>query len=643
MDMQTYDKINELVVNLAKHELTGRNLHKSVEEWRLAGLKLCSDFNVTVQHQVIAFARATRLLETLEGQDAFILEGAIDIDKVRKNIADMETNIAQSVSAWAQIDRALFAIIQDESEPVKNSEQKPVKKTPEPEHNDEGSAKPAKPAAPEQKPTKTVASYGTYDEKVSIKTPEQILSEKHKDEPIKKADKTLPLSKPLEPGGNWKKLDLTSIGYKDPEEWMINILTREVVNRKTGDSVSVRTLNGRITYMFTETNGVVASLLDKCIVSDDNPPKKTPEKNAANSGMKSRYIDWISDIPRIRFRIYEDGSVFNDHGVIVPRFANGTKVYLSDPAKPYNGKEYYVAELAWKAYHPSDRTKTGQIIHLNDNLADCNLSNLKFVEGVINKPPVKRSDIENITKTKPLEEESSIDSKVPKDESVPITWYKKLDPGKYAITRLGKVLDCKSGKEVRYKFLNGQKAVNLTSKNFQKLVTVYELLKAGFPDRTPVHVNRNGRINIEEVCQPVKPVKQDKSSDDADKVEAKELPVTETVEEIEADTTYVFLNWISWIPKNKYKIYKSGKIVDAYTKKCVTIDTQQGRVRLSNFNGRGIRDGKHKCRFCQCSAAALIWKAYHPECRSIDRIHMRHKDGDTRNFALSNLERVKRQ
>ena len=642
MDMNTYAKINELVINLAKHELTERKLHKSVEEWRAAGLKLCSDFNETVQQQVIAFARATRLLETLEGQDAFILEGAVDVDKVRQNIADMKTNIVQSVSAWAQIDRALFAILQDEPESAENSEQKPVKNIPAPEQDNEPSAKPTKPAAPEQKPAKIVASYSTYDEKIPIKTPEQVLAEKHKNEPIKKADKTMPLSKPLNLGGNWKKLNLTSIGYKDPEEWMINIITREVVNRKTGNSVSVRTLNGRITYMFTETNGVVASLLDKCIVTDDNPPK-TPEKKAANSGMKSRYIDWISDIPRIRFRIYEDGSVFNDHGVIVQRFANGTKVYLSDPAKPYYGKEYYVADLVWKAYHPSDRTKTGQIVHLNDNLSDCNLNNLKFVAGVINKPPVKQSDIENIVKTKPLEEKSSIDGKVPKDESVPITWYKKLDPGKYAITRLGKVLDCKSGKEVHYKFVNGQKAVNLTSKNFQKLVTVYELLKTGFPDRTPVHVNRNGRINIEEVCRPVQPVKQDQSSDDSDKVEAKELPVTETVEEIEADTTYVFLDWIDWLPKNKYKIYKSGKIVDAYTGKCMIINAQQGRVRLSDFNGHGIRDGKHKCRFYQVSAAALIWKAFHPECRAIDRIHMRHKDGDIRNFALSNLERVKRQ
>lgn len=642
MDMKTYNKINDLVINLAKHELTGgRKFHKSVEEWRDAGLKLCSDFNVTVQQQIVAFARATRLLETLEGQDAFILEGAVDIDKVRKNISDMETNIVQSVSAWAQIDRALSAILQDEPEPTENSEQKPVKKTPEPEHNDEPSAKPTKPAIPEQKPVKIVASYGPYDEKVPSKTPEQVLAEKHKNEPIKKADKTIPLSKPLEPGGNWKKLNLQSIGYKDPDEWMINILTREVVNRKTGDSVSVRTLNGRITYMFTETNGVVASLLDKCIVSDDNP-QKTPEKKAVNSGMKSRYIDWISEIPRIKFRIYEDGSIFNDHGTIVPRFTNSTKVYLSDPARPYYGKEYYVADLVWKAFHPNDRTKTGQIIHLNDNLADCSLNNLKFVVGVINKPPVKHSDIENIVNTKQQEEKSTIDDKIPKDESVPITWYKKLDPGKYAITRLGKVLDCKSGKEVHYKFLNGQKAVNLTSKNFQKLVTVYELLKAGFPDRTPVHVNRNGRINIEEVCQPVK-IQPDQSSDDDDhKVEAKELPVTETVEEIEADTTYVFLNWIDWIPKNKYKIYKSGKIVNAYTNKCSSIDPQ-GRVRLSDFKYPGIRDGKHKCRSYQFSAAALIWKAFHPECRNIGRFYMRHKDGDNRNVALNNLERVKQQ
>lgn len=114
-----------------------------------------------------------------------------------------------------------------------------------------------------------------------------------------------------------------------------------------------------------------------------------------------------------------------------------------------------------------------------------------------------------------------------------------------------------------------------------------------------------------------------------------ETPVPDRNPEVSetAGADYVWLDWMPGYPKRKYRIHKDGRVwnaVDERWEQGEDIIISAGDVS-SRARGSGRSPSTHIKR------GALVYRAFFKPARAVKKLHVKYRDGNRTNCALSNL------
>ena len=206
-----------------------------------------------------------------------------------------------------------------------------------------------------------------------------------------------------------------------------------------------------------------------------------------------------------------------------------------------------------------------------------------------------------------------------------IDWLARIDPSKYSIRSDGQVINNHRGGVIVLSFMkDGGRCVKLKSGKHNVTMSIRKLMEKAFPEIACINQEKQ-TINLEAVTKEI----------DMTRYTTEEETQTSS-EKSTIDTEYVCVDWFDDIPKGKYQVYKSGRIVDVTTGEDVPLSAANV-VTLSSRIGapkKGVRSTSHALY-----AASLVWKAFHPEDRKLGRMYLDYIDGNTSNIALDNLRR----
>ena len=206
-----------------------------------------------------------------------------------------------------------------------------------------------------------------------------------------------------------------------------------------------------------------------------------------------------------------------------------------------------------------------------------------------------------------------------------IDWLARIDRSKYSIRSDGQVMNNHRGGQIVLSFLkDGTRCVKLKSGRHNVTMPIRKLMEKAFPEIASINQEKQ-TIKLEAVTKEI----------DMKKYTTEEVTQT-TSEKSTIDTEYVCVDWFDDIPKGKYQVYKSGRIVDVTTGENVPISATNA-VKLSSRIGapkKGVRSTSHSMY-----AASLVWKAFHPEDRNLGKMYLDYIDGNSSNIALDNLRR----
>ena len=97
---------------------------------------------------------------------------------------------------------------------------------------------------------------------------------------------------------------------------------------------------------------------------------------------------------------------------------------------------------------------------------------------------------------------------------------------------------------------------------------------------------------------------------------------------------FQYVNWIDGLPKTKYKVFESGRIYDTVYEEFVVGSGE--KVTLSSGDRDDKTPGVRSPKFA-FTRQSLVYRAFHPEVRDMMKLHIKFKDGNRKNCALSNL------
>lgn len=97
---------------------------------------------------------------------------------------------------------------------------------------------------------------------------------------------------------------------------------------------------------------------------------------------------------------------------------------------------------------------------------------------------------------------------------------------------------------------------------------------------------------------------------------------------------FQYVNWINGLPKTKYKVFESGRIYDTVSGENVTSSGE--KITLSSGDVASKTPGVQSAKFA-FTRQSLVYRAFHPEVRDMIKLHIKFKDGNRKNCALSNL------
>lgn len=114
-------------------------------------------------------------------------------------------------------------------------------------------------------------------------------------------------------------------------------------------------------------------------------------------------------------------------------------------------------------------------------------------------------------------------------------------------------------------------------------------------------------------------------------------PESPTVDEKateEKPERFQYVNWINGLPKTKYKVFESGRIYDTVYEEFVVGSGE--KITLSSGDRDDKTPGVRSPKFA-FTRQSLVYRAFHPEVRDMIKLHIKFKDGNRKNCALSNL------
>ncbi len=594
-------KQSELMIKHAKLgcEILGKGVCDEISQWRDAGIELSQNISDRSQQQLLSVINADMILKNLSSMDTSILEGAVDLDKVRQNADKMKSNIESDLNNWELVLHALFALsCIDENEPAQKPDPQP------------------KPADESINTDKSDSPKGDFIDpelaKVILDSIDNIVDN---------------MSKGNEMPPGWEWLDVYHINPKlQRNRYIVNNETEEVVDTVTGYPVESKVFKDGEKLLFKTIDRNVVYVRKSLIFS----PKETEAKPSkpACSLVSSRMLDWNSLIDKNRYRIYADGRIEDTKTNTFLKPIDECAVALETINR---GKGMWlIHELVWAAFHPEDLPnirRTGNVYRINGRVDDNRLSNLIFKANVVpstmvinkmNAPTETKTDGDDTLKEAPKETKQSIEEKKPKVEYKCIDWIPGIDSSRYSIMRDGTVVDNRySGKPLVPKMLNGKRVVKLIGKqNKTATYTIADLLNHAFPDQ-PHAIRSSGKFRIEDVTIPL----------DRSKVAAEATKATpESERKIPVD-------WIDGIPSTKYLVSEEGYVFNTISGKRI-VPNASGTINMSD----SIDKGSRKLRI-HMKMESLIWKAFHAEDRQLEKVYLEHIDGDSANCAIKNLRK----
>ena len=121
----------------------------------------------------------------------------------------------------------------------------------------------------------------------------------------------------------------------------------------------------------------------------------------------------------------------------------------------------------------------------------------------------------------------------------------------------------------------------------------------------------------------------------ARQAKAHETPVPDRNPEVSetAGADYVWLDWMQGYPKRKYRIHKDGRIWNAVDERW-----EQGEdiiISASDVSSRTRGSGRSPSTHIK--RGALVYRAFFKPARSVKKLHVKYRDGNRANCALSNL------
>ena len=591
-------KQSELMVKHAKLgcEILGKEVCEEISQWRDAGIELSQSISDRSQQQLMSVINADMILQNLSSMDASILEGAVDLDKVRQNADQLKNNIESELNNWELVLRALFALSYiDENEPVQkpDPQPKPVNESINTDKNDSPKGDLIDPEVA----------------KVMLDAIDNIVDN---------------MSKGNEIPAGWEWLDVYHINPKlQLNRYIVNHETEEVVDTVTGYPVESKVFKDGEKLLFKTIDRNVV-YVRKSLIFTAKETEAKPKKPAC-SLVSSRILDWNSLIDKTRYRIYADGRIEDTKTDTFLKPIDGCSVALETINR---GKGMWlIHELVWAAFHPEDLPnirKTGNVYRINGRVDDNRLSNLIFKANVVpstmvinrmNAPTETKTDGDDTLKEVPKDTKQPIEEKKPKVEYRCIDWIPGIDGSRYSITRDGTVVDNRyRAKPVVPKMLNGKRVVKLIGKrNKTATYTIADLLNRAFPDQ-PHAVRSSGKFRIEDVTRPL----------DRNTVASKETATSERM---------IPVDWIDGIPATKYLVSDQGYVFNTISGKRI-IPNASGTINMSDSINRGSR----KLRI-HMKMESLIWKAFHAEDRRLEKVYIDHIDGDVANCAIENLRK----
>jgi len=589
-------KQSELMIKHAKLgcEILGKEVCAEISQWRDAGIELSQNISDRSQQQLMSVINADTILKNLSSMDASILEGAVDLDKVRQNADQLKNNIESDLNNWELILHALFALsCIDENEPVQKPDPQP------------------KPANESINTDKNDSPKGDFIDpelaKVILDSIDNIVDN---------------MSKGNEMPAGWEWLDVYHINPKlQRNRYIVNNETEEVVDTVTGYQVESKVFKDGEKLLFKTIDRNVV-YVRKSLIFTAKETETKPSKPAC-SLVSSKMLDWNSRIDKTRYRIYADGRIEDTKTDTFLKPIDGCSVALETVNR---GKGMWlIHELVWAAFHPEDLPnirKTGNVYRINGRVDDNRLSNLIFKVNVVsstmthnkmNTPAETKTDGDDTLKEVPKATKQSIEEKKPKIEYRCIDWIPGIDGSRYSITRDGTVVDNRyRAKPVVPKMLNGKRVVKLLGKrNKTATYTIADLLNRAFPDQ-PQAVRSSGKFRIEDVTRPLD---------------------RKTVASKETSERMIPVDWIDGIPSTKYLVSEQGYVFNTISGKRI-IPNASGTINMSDSINRGSR----KLRI-HMKMESLIWKAFHVEDRRLEKVYIDHIDGDVANCAIENLRK----
>lgn len=125
-----------------------------------------------------------------------------------------------------------------------------------------------------------------------------------------------------------------------------------------------------------------------------------------------------------------------------------------------------------------------------------------------------------------------------------------------------------------------------------------------------------------------------KAARDDNESKPKSQTVDEKTHREVREERFRFVDWIDGLPKTKYKVFESGRIYDTVHGEFITVSGE--RVTLSAGDRESKTPGVHSPMFA-FTRQSIVYRAFHPEVRDKIKLHIKFKDGNRKNCALSNL------
>ena len=204
-----------------------------------------------------------------------------------------------------------------------------------------------------------------------------------------------------------------------------------------------------------------------------------------------------------------------------------------------------------------------------------------------------------------------------------IDWLARIDPSKYSIRTDGLVMNNHRGGQIVLTFMkDGCRCVKLKSGKHNVTMPIRKLMEKGFPEIACIN-QENQTIKLEAVTKPVEPIIN---------THVAPGPVASSVE---TPDDGIWIDWIDEIPKQKYRVYKSGRVTNICTGKDILPDSRDVIVldNILTYDGKR-RPGIIRKKF---TAASLIWRAFHEESRSAAKLFIKYRDDNRKNIAIENL------